>query len=281
MSRLKARALSRGEPIQGNQERDGERGGGADFLNPEDPTRPRSVGYSKGHVRNMLKLDAYGEHSSEVNRIQRELGLLPESPNVDRYRNSSPLSSSNSRASTADSSAGGSPIPRRPKTTGHVGTIDDYRPLHPPRGRLGGAAAAAAASSAESLTDAFNLAESGSFAVLGIVGSTPPDAHRQHQSGMSTKQRGVDRRGVPPGTLGYTGPAIVKEDITLIDPMSRGQEYYKSIIAKKQQKINRKQALREEATKTSHLKREAMDSMDSIDAFENHLRVILSKPRPL
>jgi hypothetical protein len=98
---------------------------------------------------------------------------------------------------------------------------------------------------------------------------------------MSTKQRGVDRRGVPPGTLGYTGPAIVKEDITLIDPMSRGQEYYKSIIAKKQQKINRKQALREEATKTSHLKREAMDSMDSIDAFENHLRVILSKPRPL
>jgi len=148
--------------------------------------------------------------------------------------------------------------------------------------RLSGttAAAAAAAAAAESTTESFNLAESGSFAVLGIVGATPPDA--QHQSGMSTKQRGgVDRRGVPPGTLGYTGPAIAKEDITLVDPMSRGQEYYKSIIAKKQQKIHRKKVLRDEASKTRHLKREAMDSMDSIDAFENHLRVILSKPRPL
>jgi hypothetical protein len=159
-SRLKSRG--------GNQQ-GGDGASNNDFLQPEDPVRPRSVGYGKGHVRNLLKLDVYGEGSSEEARAQREMGLLPPSPNIDRYRHLGGGSRGTvSTASTASSSEG---APRRPRTTGHTDSLDVYLPLEPPRRTLriqeGGVPA-----------EGGGVMDSNSFAVLGIVAATPevPDA---------------------------------------------------------------------------------------------------------
>ena len=57
-----------------------------DFIRPTEVTRPRSTGYSPGHVRTMLGLDAYGPNSSINQNNEREMGELPVSPNTDRYK---------------------------------------------------------------------------------------------------------------------------------------------------------------------------------------------------
>ena len=57
-----------------------------DFLNPRAMTAPRSTGYNIGHIRSVLQLDTYGpNHSADVEK-KRSVGLLPNSPNVDRNR---------------------------------------------------------------------------------------------------------------------------------------------------------------------------------------------------
>lgn len=70
-----------------------------DFLMPRDLTHARKTGYNPGHIRSVLQLDTYGPaHSAEVER-QRNEGLLPVSPNLDRNRDlrTEVCSASNSR----------------------------------------------------------------------------------------------------------------------------------------------------------------------------------------
>jgi len=57
-----------------------------DFLEAADPIRPRSTGYSRGHLRSIAKVDTFGPADSLQKTQQRELGLLPP-PNIDRYKN--------------------------------------------------------------------------------------------------------------------------------------------------------------------------------------------------
>ncbi|RYG60319.1 hypothetical protein EON64_19395, partial [archaeon] len=56
-----------------------------DFLRPDDPYSPRSSGYEQGHIRSLLKLDIYGPNSSAKASKEREAGILPLEPNVDRH----------------------------------------------------------------------------------------------------------------------------------------------------------------------------------------------------
>ena len=57
-----------------------------DFLQPNDPLRPRSSGYSSSLLRSMMQLDTFGPiHSSEVSAM-RSKGELPQSPIIDRNR---------------------------------------------------------------------------------------------------------------------------------------------------------------------------------------------------
>jgi hypothetical protein len=56
-----------------------------DFVRPEDSCTRRSTGYEKGHIRSMLKLDTYGPVSSVVAWKNRDLGIVPFSPNFDRF----------------------------------------------------------------------------------------------------------------------------------------------------------------------------------------------------
>jgi len=119
----------------------------ADFIEPQDPVRPRSTGYSAGHTRSLLGLDSFGPRMAERNRLAREVGMLPDSPNVDRERvlaNRSPSpdhdpnvntdsrasSPGNSTVSTCPGSAdpADSPI-RRPKT---MSQLDDPKMFLPP-----------------------------------------------------------------------------------------------------------------------------------------------------
>lgn len=82
-----------------------------DFVRPEDQFSPRQTGYEHGHIRSLLKLDAYGPAGSRAISRERELGNKPRSPNVDRHLVLSPDStmrangngSLSSRASTAGS----------------------------------------------------------------------------------------------------------------------------------------------------------------------------------
>eukprot|EP01041_Mallomonas_annulata_P003546 gene3546-7057_t len=84
-----------------------------DFIQPDDPTRPRSTGYNPGHVRSMLGFDTFGPRQSERHSREREEGSLPQRHNIDRnspsttdsgYRNSADFSS-NSVGSSLQSSA--------------------------------------------------------------------------------------------------------------------------------------------------------------------------------
>jgi hypothetical protein len=56
-----------------------------DFVRPEDQASPRNTGYEPGHIRSMLKLDVFGPASSSVISRERELGVLPRSPNLNRH----------------------------------------------------------------------------------------------------------------------------------------------------------------------------------------------------
>lgn len=90
-----------------------------DFLQPEDMTRPRSTGYNSGHVRSMLKLDNFGPEAAKRNRLAREVGMLPETPNVDREK------------AIESASRSSSPLPfggeTRPESPGNstVSTVED------------------------------------------------------------------------------------------------------------------------------------------------------------
>ena len=60
-----------------------------DFVQPKDPVKTRRTGYNKGHIRSLLDFDTFGfDHSAKVTR-QREEGVIPTSPNSDRYSQSS------------------------------------------------------------------------------------------------------------------------------------------------------------------------------------------------
>jgi len=240
--------------------------GVVDFLQPEDPTRPRSVGYSKGHVRNLLKLDVYGEKSSEEARVQREMGRLPPSPNIDRYKTLGGSRGSVSTASTASSTSD----QRRPRTTGHQvqsDPLDLYLPLqqqHNTTVRLP--------------TDGGGAMESNNFAVLGLVPATPdPAVHIKSAKGQETRKRNV----VPPGTLGYAGPAINKEDVSLVDAHARGVEYFNSVLSRKWRKTQTKLSKAMENDRLKSTLAEARSAMDHIQEFEQNLEIIKSKPRPI
>lgn len=74
-----------------------------DFIRPEESGSPRSTGYEQGHIRSLLHLDIQGEAASLNATADREHGILPLSPNVDRYARytGSPTASAASRASSA------------------------------------------------------------------------------------------------------------------------------------------------------------------------------------
>ena len=83
-----------------------------DFVRPDDQFSPRITGYEHGHVRSLLKLDVFGPASSAAVEKEREQGILPRSPNVDRHTLLSPgytlrpdtgNSGSSSRGSTVNS----------------------------------------------------------------------------------------------------------------------------------------------------------------------------------
>jgi len=56
-----------------------------DFVQPKDPVRPRTTGYSPGHIRTVLGLDTFGPSASKELSKQREKGERSTSPNPDRY----------------------------------------------------------------------------------------------------------------------------------------------------------------------------------------------------
>jgi hypothetical protein len=255
-----------------------------DFLQPEDPTRPRSVGYGKGHVRNLLKLDTYGEKSSEEARVQREMGMLPPSPNIDRYRHMSMGGSRGSVSTASTASTAEDERKSRPKTTGHhPDSLDVYLPLQPRQGhtvRIQEGSDAAAATGGRG-----GVMDTNSFAVLGLVAATPeegacrPTAKSIKQQQQQQQQQ---RNVVPPGTLGYAGPAINKEDVSLVDAHARGVEYFNGIVTRKFRKQQHKQTIKKERRRVLAMQTEAAKAIEHIDQFEANLAAIRSGgPRPL
>jgi hypothetical protein len=57
-----------------------------DFLQPRDPTRPRSTGYSTSLLRSMVQFDTFGPQDSMATEQRRNEGDLPPSPIHDRNR---------------------------------------------------------------------------------------------------------------------------------------------------------------------------------------------------
>lgn len=252
-----SRLKSQGESREG---RGGKQGALEDFIHDE-PVRPRSTGYSKGHVRNMLGLDTFGEKSSEEIRAQRELGLLPQSPNTDRYKNA-PLSPS----STTSTASSVSP-PRRPNTTGMnsypMDSADVYFPL-PMNFQSTGQAGE-------------GLAGAESFAVLETTNFgdefARPDPSTANARGGKVK--------VVPGTIGYAGPAITREDIVLKDPHGKGVEYFNAIMTRKHTRAEKSLSKSKEARRLKELQHEAFQAATHIADFEANLFTILATQRPL
>lgn len=81
-----------------------------DFLRPEATDTSRQTGYEHGHVRSLLKLDVFGPAASVAAEAERAIGLVPPSPNRDRFKTTEPHrcgspNTVNSRSSTASSYA--------------------------------------------------------------------------------------------------------------------------------------------------------------------------------
>lgn len=127
-----------------------------DFVRPDDQTSPRVTGYEHGHIRSLLKLDVFGPASSVAIEKDREAGLLPRSPNVDRHivvnpshtltlRPGTGQSTTSSRASTAGSTSYNGAFPslkmlRKERAAAASQSLDSAftlsgKPSHPERTR--------------------------------------------------------------------------------------------------------------------------------------------------
>jgi hypothetical protein len=245
-----------------------------DFIQPEDATRPRSTGYTHGHVRSMLHLDNFGPNDAQRNRLAREVGLLPDSPNIDRERVIERARDGSRSPSPTPSfrpdSPGGSTVstvedeqpPRRRPHTSNNDTADMYLPHlrtnnyqsnnfevpHPDYARPG------SPSEQERLTQGelgglmpdqgtetvrikrAHTSTGGSRPSSRGPGSVAYEDNADDKSRASRKSetsRGAYRPTVAPpnpntqtGKLGYHGKAVGKPERLMVDPVSRGIEWY-------------------------------------------------------
>ena len=75
-----------------------------DFAQPAGPTRPRTTGFSPGHLRSMMSLDTFGPIDSAQKEVLRQTGSIPQSPNPDHWK----TLNDNAIASSLAITAGGS-----------------------------------------------------------------------------------------------------------------------------------------------------------------------------
>lgn len=61
-----------------------------DFAVPAGSQRPRTTGYSPGHIRTVMMYDTFGPNDSEIKADLRGSGVIPQSPNEDHYAAQSP-----------------------------------------------------------------------------------------------------------------------------------------------------------------------------------------------
>lgn len=196
-----------------------------DFNRPDNLTEDRTTGFTPGHIRSMLQLDTYGPaHSVKVN-TQRQMGVLPQSPNVDRYAllNQQHLETGSlggdedSLLSRATMSRGGR------SGTSRASTVDStyYNSLEHEANRIATGSTFSKANQ--------NVLTSRDF--FHHTSNVIPDGHM-----FGTPLSSVRGSTARPGTLGYHGRAITIEDQALKDPFLKSKMYYQMFSI--QQKVN-------------------------------------------
>jgi hypothetical protein len=182
-----------------------------DFVRPESPVTPRTTGYSSGHIRSMLKLDTFGPTGSVLANAQRDLGLLPASPNVDRHL----LLNHRLDGVHGPSSRGGSD-----NVSTHSGGTKSYASSH-------------ASDYLPSLAHEAMRVTTGDThgktmkKYFKQTSNVIPDDN-PFNSPPSPLSSGFSRKSLRPGTLGYHGPALSHSDRLLGDPFLKSKEYFKA-----------------------------------------------------
>lgn len=213
-----------------------------DFVRPDDPlsTNFRNTGYSAGHIRSKLGLDTYGPASSNERAFDRATGLIPVSPNIDRERTFSALDKGNgirngsNRLSSLDGNSDAS---------SSVGfSINDFFPNQTGNGN-------------------------NSFTKFS------PGAPRGGSVNSNTSRGNTKRsKDLPPGTLGYTGPAILYEDISLVDPITKNKEWSRSFF---ERKASQKKEALDRKLRIADIRRQREDAIaeqQAIISFESSLQ---------
>lgn len=218
-----------------------------DFIQPNDPSRPRTTGYNPGHARNILGLDTHGPFDSDNKKEMRDRGDIPGSPNVDRFSVVPPNSSTRVKALTGDfnfevaarrkSSANSKSIgsDQGGASGNHFFTNANARPLTPDS-----------------------------------VGDSQRSTNSMSSTGSGKSLVGPNKN-VLSGTLGYYGKALSKDEIQSGDIKFRRSSYfrgYKDTLDDKRRMTNINLELKS-FKKVMH--REASEQKLVIDDFEMKL----------
>jgi hypothetical protein len=205
-----------------------------DFVRPEDPlsTKFRDTGYSSGHVRSKLGLDTYGPSSSNERAFDRASRLIPQSPNIDRERTFSSYNNGSATRSRLSSLETGS--------NSSIGfSVNDFFPNQ-----------------------------------TGNVGKSKFSPGGDGSTSNSVTSKGNTKRSkdLPPGTLGFTGPAILNDDISLVDPITKNKEWSRSYF---ERKASQKKEALDRKLRIADIRRQREDAkaeQQAIISFESSLQ---------
>jgi hypothetical protein len=164
-----------------------------DFALPAGSLRPRTTGFSPGHVRSILKFDTFGPLDSETKALLRAGGEIPQSPNQDHYR------------PQVEGHRGASATKMRPAL---------IEPFSDPKEMIGGSAYAGNTSSNNFNSNKNNNGNvSSNFSVNGILGTSQPPSRANNNDPLhSSSSRSLHSR---PGALPSLSVDTSSEQITL------------------------------------------------------------------
>lgn len=228
-----------------------------DFVNPSnlEHERPRTTGYSRGHVRSVHGYDTYGPNQSAQLTIYRKDGILPESHNTDRHRRA---------ASTV--------IQDTRKEIEHADSVHDHCSRRGRRTHRPG-------TSNSSLSGGASLADLNFFRSPANTGrlnssNSPPYSPIATGSSLNGKSEWDDYSNCSRTTT-LRASVVSLEDKSLADPRMRSLVWHESYKQnKKDEKDVRRQESAERDTRCK-MRQEATEMHKTIDKFEESLKSII------
>lgn len=230
-----------------------------DFVNPFnlEHERPRTTGYSRGHVRSVHGYDSYGPNQSAQLTIYRKDGLLPSSHNTDRNRRAAATVITDTRKEIEHAESVHDHCSRRGRATYRPGTSNSS---------LSGGASLADLSFFRSPpgTGSLNNSNSPPYSPI-VVGGGSLNGKSEWGDDLSHCSR----------TTTLRASVVSFEDKSIADPRMRSLVWHESY---QQNKKEVSEMQKQDASEKEHRRQmlqEANEMHRTIDKFEEELKSIV------